>query len=189
MGQAEPLIDREQAEALHREIDRLPGTFRLAVVLCYLEGLSLAEAARRLRCPAGTVHSRLVRAREKLRRGLTRRGVVLSTSAMAAALAPRSARASVSPLLCDSTTRAAIRFAARHAASGALSASAAALAQEVLRSMLVHTLKAAALSLLLLAAIAIGAQGLSHSMPSPSREEASHNRRRPGQSRARPRAG
>ncbi len=58
---AEEMIAREQAEALHREIDGLPGTFRPAVVLCYLEGLSLAEAARRLRCPAGTVHSRLVR--------------------------------------------------------------------------------------------------------------------------------
>ena len=90
------LIDREQAEALHREIDRLPGAFRLPVVLCYFEGLSLDEAARRLRWPVGTLRSRLARAREKLRRGLTRRGFVLSTTAMAAVLAPRSASASVS---------------------------------------------------------------------------------------------
>ena len=41
----------EQAEILHSEIDRLPGPFRLPVVLCYLEGLTLDEAARRLRCP------------------------------------------------------------------------------------------------------------------------------------------
>ena len=34
------MLDREQAEALHREIDRLPGAFRLPVVLCYFEGLS-----------------------------------------------------------------------------------------------------------------------------------------------------
>ncbi len=59
----EAAIDREQAEALHEEIDRLPTSSRLPVVLCYFEGLSLAEAAQRLRCPAGTVHSRLVRAR------------------------------------------------------------------------------------------------------------------------------
>ena len=72
-----PAIDREQAEALHGEIDRLPRAFRLPVVLCYFEGLTLDEAARRLRCPAGTLRSRLARAREKLRRGLTRRGVVL----------------------------------------------------------------------------------------------------------------
>ena len=102
------LIDREQAEALHREIDRLPGAFRVPVVLCYFEGLTLDEAAHRLRWPAGTLRSRLARAREKLRRGLTRRGVALSTTALAAALAPRSASASVSSLLCDTTTRAAI---------------------------------------------------------------------------------
>ena len=47
----EPAIAREQAEALHDEIDRLPGAFRLPVVLCYFEGLTLDEAARRLRCP------------------------------------------------------------------------------------------------------------------------------------------
>ena len=111
-------------------------------MLCYFEGLTLDEAARRLRCPAGTLRSRLARAREKLRIGLARRGVVLPAAALGAVLAPRSASASIPPLLCDSTTRAAIAFAARHAAAGgALSAPAAALAQEVLRSMLLHKLE------------------------------------------------
>ncbi len=162
--QAEQMIEREQAEALHREIDRLPGTFRRAVVLCYFEGLSPDEAAARLRWPSGTLRSRLVRAREKLRRGLLRRGVVLSTTAMAAALAPRSASASVSSLLCDSTTRAAIAFAAPHAVGGALAAPAAAMAQEVLRSMLIHKLKLTAMSLLFIAALATGAGWLARSM-------------------------
>jgi RNA polymerase sigma factor (sigma-70 family) len=150
----QPAIDREQAEALHAEIDRLPATTRLPVILCYFEGLSLAEAARRLRCPAGTIHSRLDRARETLRRGLRRRGFLLSTTAVATMLSARSASASIPPLLCDSTTRAAIAFAARHAAvGGALSAPAAALAQEVLKTMLIHKLRAAALSLVLLVAL------------------------------------
>ncbi len=64
-------IDREQAEALHDEIARLPRTFRLPVVLCYLEGLTVHEAARQLRWSHGTVRSRMARARDKLRRGLT----------------------------------------------------------------------------------------------------------------------
>ncbi len=137
------------------------------MVLCYFEGLTLDEAARRLRCPAGTVHSRLARAREKLRVGLARRGVVLPAAALGTVLAPRSASASIPPLLCDSTTRAAIAFAARHAAvGGALSAPAAALAQEVLRTMLIHKLRLTAMSLLLLAAIATGAGYLAiRSMP------------------------
>ena len=95
----------------------IAAAFRLPVVLCYFEGLTLDEAARRLRCPAGTVRSRLARARDKLRRGLTRRGVVLPAAAFAAALDSRSASASVSSSLCDITTQAAIDFAAGQAAS------------------------------------------------------------------------
>ncbi len=150
------LVERERAEALHREIDRLPGAFRAAVVLCYFEGLSPDEAAQRLRWPAGTLRSRLVRAREKLRRGLTLRGVALPAAALAAALAPRSVAASVSARLCDTNARAATAFAARNAASGMLSASAAATAREVLHAMLFQKLKLAGLSLLHLAAVATG---------------------------------
>jgi hypothetical protein len=150
------LIEREHAEALHTEIDRLPASSRLPIILCYFEGLSLAEAARRLRCPTGTVHSRLVRARDRLRRGLARHGMVLSTTALAATLAPRSVSASVSSLLCDSTTRVAIRFAASHAARGALAIPAAAMAEEVLRIMSFHKLKASALAVILLVAVGVG---------------------------------
>jgi RNA polymerase sigma factor (sigma-70 family) len=39
-------LDREQAEVLHDEIDRLPQSFRLPIVLCYFEGLTLDEAGR-----------------------------------------------------------------------------------------------------------------------------------------------
>jgi RNA polymerase sigma factor (sigma-70 family) len=154
------VLDREQAEVLHREIDRLPGPFRLPIVLCYFEGLTLDEAAHRLRCPASTVRSRLARACDKLRRGLTRRGVVLSGAGLVAALSSRSASASVSSLLCHNTTQAAMNFAAGQAATGTGSASAAALAQEVLRYMLIHKLRFTLVTLLTLAACSIGA-GLS----------------------------
>jgi hypothetical protein len=102
------------------------------------------------------VRSRLARAREKLRRGLTRRGVVLPAVALTAALSARSARASVSSFLCDTTTRAAICFVARHAAVGSTSVSVTALAREVLRSMLIHKLKFIALTFLFLGAVATG---------------------------------
>ena len=112
------VLEGEQAEALHDEIDRLPASSRLPVVLCYFEGLTLAEAARRLRCPAGTVHSRLARAREKLRCGLIRRGVVLSTTAMAAALRPDRPRRPFLPSCAIPPPGPRSRFAARHAAAG-----------------------------------------------------------------------
>ena len=60
----EPIVAREAAEALHEEIGRLPVAFRLPVVLCYFDGLSIDEAANRLQWPHGTVRSRLARARQ-----------------------------------------------------------------------------------------------------------------------------
>jgi RNA polymerase sigma factor (sigma-70 family) len=155
--QATQILERELAEALHREIDCLLGVFRVPVVLCYFEGLTLDEAAHRLRWPAGTVRSRLARARDKLRRGLTRRGIVLPAAALAAVLDARPVSAALSSPLCDMTARAAVDFAAKHAVAGASSASAMALAHEVLRSMLLQKLKLTVLALLFLGAVAIGA--------------------------------
>ena len=72
---ADPEGRRELRAAIDEEIARLPGRYRSAVVLCYLEGLTPEQAARRLRCPVGTVQSRLHRARERLRPALSRRGL------------------------------------------------------------------------------------------------------------------
>lgn len=60
------------------ELARLPERDRQPLVLCYLDGLTHEEAARRLGCPLGTVKARLVRARRKLKDRLSRRGVALS---------------------------------------------------------------------------------------------------------------
>jgi RNA polymerase sigma factor (sigma-70 family) len=155
--QAAQMVDRELADALHHEIDLLPGAFRVPVVLCYFEGLTLDEAAHRLRWPAGTVRSRLARARDKLRRGLTRRGIVLPAAALATVLDARPVSAALSSSLCDITARAAVDFMAKPAAAGTLSTPAMALAKEVLRSMLLHKLKLTVVTLLLLGAVASGA--------------------------------
>jgi RNA polymerase sigma factor (sigma-70 family) len=60
--------------ALDEELDRLPSGYREAVVLCYFGGLSHEEAARRLRCPVGTVKSRIARGIDRLRSRMARRG-------------------------------------------------------------------------------------------------------------------
>ena len=83
----------EDRPEIHDEIARLPEKYREPIVLCYLEGLSVEVAAQSLGCPEGTVLSRLARARERLRRGLTRRGLALPAVFMAAGLTPRSAAA------------------------------------------------------------------------------------------------
>lgn len=48
---------------LDEEIARLPERYRAAIVLCDLDGLTHEAAARRLRCPSGTIASRLARGR------------------------------------------------------------------------------------------------------------------------------
>ena len=62
------------AGIVDEELGRLPGRMRAAFVLCCLEGMTSAEAARELGCPVGTVDSRLHSARARLRDRLTRRG-------------------------------------------------------------------------------------------------------------------
>ncbi len=156
------VIASEQAQALHDEIDRLPRTFRSAIVLCYIQGFTVEDAARWLEWPPGTVRSRMFRAREKLRRALTRRGIIVPTTGLAAFLLPRPASAEVTSALCEATARVAIAFAAPEAAARSVSATKWTLAEEVLRSMVVKKLKFLASALLALGAIAAGAGYLSH---------------------------
>ena len=64
--------------ALDRELDRLPACYRDAFVLCHLEGRAHEDAARELGCALGTLHSRLARAKDRLRRRLAACGVALT---------------------------------------------------------------------------------------------------------------
>jgi DNA-directed RNA polymerase specialized sigma24 family protein len=99
---------------LFEEIGRLPDKYRIPLVLCYLEGKTNEQAAQHLGCPPGTVFSRLARARERLRLRLTRRGLTLSTAALAASLVGLSEQASaaVPQLLKATTIQGALRFGA-----------------------------------------------------------------------------
>jgi RNA polymerase sigma-70 factor (ECF subfamily) len=63
---ADDLLRVQRTQRLHAAIVRLPLEFREVIVLCELEELSYAECAAVLRCPVGTVRSRLHRARELL---------------------------------------------------------------------------------------------------------------------------
>jgi RNA polymerase sigma factor (sigma-70 family) len=90
----EPAADASRAEIhsiIDEEVGRLPARYRAPVTLCLLEGLSYAEAARRLACPVGTLGVRLARGREMLRGRLIRRGV--TSAAAAAVLTVRPGRA------------------------------------------------------------------------------------------------
>jgi RNA polymerase sigma factor (sigma-70 family) len=99
---------------LFAEIGRLPDKYRIPLVLCYLEGKTNEQAAQHLRCPPGTVFSRLARARERLRLRLTRRGLALSTGVLVASLVRLSEQASAAvPQSLEATTvQGALRFGA-----------------------------------------------------------------------------
>lgn len=61
---------QEQRE-LRELVMSLPENERLPIVLHYLEGFSVREIASALRCPKGTVLSRMSRGRRQLKRFLT----------------------------------------------------------------------------------------------------------------------
>jgi RNA polymerase sigma factor (sigma-70 family) len=73
-----PADGHELRAVLDEEMVALPDKYRAPLVLCYLEGLTNEDAARRLGWPAGSMSYRLARGRELLRRRLSRRGVLLA---------------------------------------------------------------------------------------------------------------
>jgi RNA polymerase sigma factor (sigma-70 family) len=66
------------------EVNRLPEKYRVPIVLCELEGQQIADAARQLGWPQGTLASRLARGRDLLARRLARRGLSLVSLSAAA---------------------------------------------------------------------------------------------------------
>ena len=120
---------RDLAEVLDDELSRLPEPYRSAVTLCDLAGLTLEEAARDLRCPVGTIKSRLARGRDRLRTRLIGRGV-----APAAILIGRGTPAPAA--LVEATIRAASTYVATGVMSaGVVPATVMILAEGVIQAM------------------------------------------------------
>ena len=129
---------------LDEEIHRLPEKYRRPIVLCYVEGRTQEEAARRLRCTAGAVRGRLDRAREKLQSRLVRRGVAPAAGLIVSALNAESAFAAVPPRLIG----AAVSTLGRAATARAVAAMGATtvvceLADGLIRTMILAKLKLA----------------------------------------------
>ncbi len=66
----ELLLKHTVSEDVVRALASLPPEFRLAVVLCDIEGFSYKEIAEIMECPVGTVMSRLYRGRKLLKHSL-----------------------------------------------------------------------------------------------------------------------
>jgi RNA polymerase sigma factor (sigma-70 family) len=127
---------REAQQILDDELHCLPDTYRLPLVLCYLEGLTRDEAAARLGWTAGKLKGLLERGRERLRCRLTRRGVTLASAASGVLLADTALSATVPPLLVVGTVQAGVRYAAGSALGACgIPPAVAALAKEGLTMM------------------------------------------------------
>jgi RNA polymerase sigma factor (sigma-70 family) len=154
----------EYEGVLDEEIARLPRKYREAVVLCWLGGRSVAEAARELGCPVGTLSARLTRARQRLRRRLARRGMGIAAVVGAVAEEPV---AGVPPPLARSALGMALGY--NGGGSGSASAArAAALAEGVLRAMSWTKLKAAITVVLAASLLMVGTAAI---LPRTSAEE------------------
>jgi RNA polymerase sigma factor (sigma-70 family) len=134
---------------LDEEWSRLPDKYRVAIVLCDLEGNGHREAARQIGCPQGTLSARVSRGRALLAKRLARHGLPFSGSALAVALCQGAVPAAVPTSLLASTVKAGSLMAAgRSVTAGLVSAEVAALTKGVLQTMLLSKLKIATAVLL-----------------------------------------
>jgi RNA polymerase sigma factor (sigma-70 family) len=144
----------DEIAALCAEVDRLPERYRIPILLCYFEGLTHAEAARRTGWPVGSVAGRLARAKDLLAQRLTRKGVGLAGVVLALPLGG----------FVGSTAEAAAAFAARRPVVPGVEPSTVKLAEGAIETMTATTWKLTAASIAL-AFAAAGVWGFSGQSP------------------------
>jgi RNA polymerase sigma factor (sigma-70 family) len=140
-GDEEAVAWRDLRPLLDEAIGTLPEKYRAPIVLCYLEGKTNEEAARELGCPKGTVAVRLMRARERLRRHLSRRRLALPAVLLGAVLGGAARSAPVHVGLGQTTLKAVLSGTAGASIAGAASVHATALAEGVIRAMYLRKMK------------------------------------------------
>jgi hypothetical protein len=148
---------RDWQVLLDQELSRLPGKYRVAIVLCDLEGRTRKEASGQVGVPEGTLAARLARGRAMLAKRLTRHGLAFTAGSLVTVLT-QDAAACVPVSAVSSTIKAASLCAAGQALTGLVSANVAAFTEGVLTAMLLSKLKTiVAVVVLMAAGLGIGA--------------------------------
>jgi RNA polymerase sigma factor (sigma-70 family) len=156
----EPELSCGLQAILDQELSRLPEKYRVAIVLCDLEGKTRKGVARQLGLPEGTLAGRLTRGRAMLAKCLARHGLAVSGGTLAAALSQQTASAYVPTSVMTSTIKAVSLVAVgQAAATGAISVKVTALTEGVLKAMLLTKFKVAMVVILVVAAF-VGAAGV-----------------------------
>lgn len=133
---------QEAAPLLDEAVDSLPAKYREVIFLRYFQGLSFEEIARRCGGESAAWRQRSSRAVEKLRVALTKRGAVVSGSALATGLGTSLSQAAPAPVLASLTAS---------PAAGAAALSWSTLASHSLHLMKLHPTTAVFVTLLLAA--------------------------------------
>jgi RNA polymerase sigma factor (sigma-70 family) len=152
------LAARELFLILDEEMERLPETYRLPLLLCGLEGRTQEEAARILGWTAGSLKGRLERGRKQLHARLSRRGWAFSGALLALGVS-QGGTASAAAQLTAETLQAALAFA--QGECGAISAEVVELVESAVTSMTAAKVKMG-LALLLATSLAVGTGALAH---------------------------
>src|SRR5437588_6543971 len=146
---ADALTWGELRSVLDEELGRLPAPWRAPLILCYLEGQTQDEAARRLGWSKSTLRRRLERGRGLLRSRLARRGVTLSAGLLAPLLCDSNTSAAAAKMLTAATAKTALLFGTGQL-TGTTTMPPVALAEGVLKSMILAKTRLAALAVLTL---------------------------------------
>jgi len=138
-------------EELDEAISQLPARYQWPLVLFHLQGCSLEQTSRQLGLNPKTASTRLVRAREMLRRKLVRRGVTVgSVGALTALLSTESGAAVLPATIVSATAKAAGLAAAGKLAvgvsAGTVSANVAALTKGALNMLFWNSVKTVVLT-------------------------------------------
>jgi RNA polymerase sigma factor (sigma-70 family) len=151
--------------AVDRELSQLPEKYRAALVACYLQGRTHAEAAEHLGWPRGSFAKRLTRGLKLLRGRLMRRGVVLTAAGLSAIVSGEAS--AVPPALARTTLQAALLAAAGRALTGAVSVHVLSTVEGTMRDLLLTRFKTVAILALGLLLIGAGVASLGGAPPAP----------------------
>jgi RNA polymerase sigma factor (sigma-70 family) len=142
---------RDWEKLLDEEINHLPEKYRLPIILCDLEGQTRKDVEEQLQLAAGTLSSRLARARRILADRLTRRGIVLVSGALWAC--PQATAALPAALVAATAHRAVLVAAGQF---GTISSSVSVLMKAGVKAMFISKLKATVATVVVLASLGAG---------------------------------
>jgi WD40 repeat protein len=154
----------ELRSVLDEELGRLASSFSAPLILCYLEGQTQDEAARRLGWSKSTLRRRLERGRGLLQTRLARRGVTLSAGLVTPLLFGTATSAAVSKAVTAATVKTSLLFGSGQSTGAAIMAKPVVLAEAVLRSMTIANTKWVTGMVLTLCLLTGGGLGVYHAV-------------------------